>query len=172
MTRGQYADSTYRLAYRLASDEAFRQRERDSREGEIFDGVLRLGDEREMVHTLSPRGTARDYAGLLERIVAGTLISEEVSRRIRDRLELAADTARAGGASGFFLRGQLPGVLAIVGYRRDEESGEARVLAMLVEDLPVLVWLQLQVSGAAEGLAREMLAGGDLLETARKRLTL
>lgn len=95
---------------------------------------------------LFPKGTAREYAGLMAQIASGNFVSPTVSARIQQKLESIPDEQpmlwlfhRRYGAKG----GMTAGVLNLASYAVPKSgplAGQTRVVVILINDLPVAAW--------------------------------
>ncbi len=134
------ADAAWTLADRLHGDLEFRTawKERGiTREVGVREQA-RLSDMR------SPRGTAREYAGLMERVQRGELISAAASATMRQFLEwpMENEAIRREFSAYGTKSGAMAGVLTEVSYAapRDATGG---VAALFLEELPLAVWFTL-----------------------------
>ena len=135
-----FADAAWALADRLHGDLEFRrasQEKRTRREVGVREQA-RLTDMR------SPRGTAREYAGLMERVQRGDLISAAASATMREFLEWPMENEAIGREFSAYgtKSGALAGVLTEVSYAvpRDATGG---VAALFFDELPLAVWFTL-----------------------------
>jgi D-alanyl-D-alanine carboxypeptidase len=98
---------------------------------------------------LFPKGTAREYAGLMAQIASGQFISPAVSARIQQKLENIPDEQpmrwlfhQRYGAKG----GLTAGVLNLVSYAVPKSgplAGQTRVIVILTNELPYETWTSL-----------------------------
>ena len=104
-----------------------------------WDGQVEAGQ-------LFPKGTAREYAGLMAQIASGKLISPAVSARLQQKLESApADDPmrllfhqRYGGKDGV-----TAGVLSLISYATPKSgplAGKTRVVVILTNNLSYADW--------------------------------
>ena len=133
---GPLADAAWARAERLHGDLEFRtawQQRRVTREVGVREQA-RLSDMR------SPKGTARDYAGLMERIQRGDLISAAASATMREFLEspMENEAIRRGFKAYGSKGGAMAGVLTEVSYAvpRGATGG---VGVLFLDDLPLAV---------------------------------
>lgn len=112
--------------------------------GQIQPGLL---EQAEWVSRLFPRGTAREYAGLVAAILGGKVVSPETSQQMQALLEgVPGDEPlrmlffdRWGAKSGV-----APGVLTVAAYatpKRGPLAGKTRVAVVLLNELPADLWL-------------------------------
>ncbi len=152
-------DTAWALSDRLRGDPEFRTvRQENPITGEV---TLREQARLGVVH--SPRGTARDYARLMERVQRGDLVSAAASATMREFLEwpMENEPIRRQFTSFGTKGGSLTGVLTEAAYAVPRDAASGGVAALFFEDLPFLVWLTL-----VQGLGRE-----DLVATERVRLS-
>ena len=166
--QGSLSDSAWELAGRLRDDPEFRAVWQDS---PVMNQVG-LRKQARLSATRSPTGTARDYAGLMERVQRGDLISGTVSAAMREYLEwpmanrpIAREFA-AYGTKG----GSLPGVLTEATYAVPRNHASGAVAALFLNELPLAVWLTLQDSYLHQDFLRRLLADAEFFETVRQRL--
>lgn len=162
------ADAAWELADRLHSDPGFRARRRS-------DPVtirLTLREQAHLAETRFPRGTARDYASLMERVQVGELFSAAASATMREFLEWPMENERirreftAFGTKG----GALPGVLTEATYAAPGDGTPPGVAALFFDELPLAVWLTLLDSYLHQDLLRQLLSDPDFFEDVRQRL--
>ena len=134
------AEAAWTLADRLHGDLEFRTAWKEkgiTREVGVREQA-RLSDMR------SPRGTAREYAGLMERVQRGELISAAASATMRQFLEwpMENEAIRREFSAYGTKSGAMAGVLTEVSYAapRDATGG---VAALFLEELPLAVWFTL-----------------------------
>ena len=146
------ADAAWGVADRLQGDAEFRTaRQENPMTNEV--GVreqARLGVAR------FPRGTARDYAGLMERVRRGDLVSDTASATMREFLEwpMENEPIRREFTSYGTKGGSLAGVLTEATYAVPRDAAPGGVAALLFEELPIMVWLTL-----AQAEVRQEVAG-------------
>lgn len=165
---GPLADAAWELADRLDGDPGFRARRRS-------DPVtirLTLREQAHLAETRFPRGTARGYASLMERISRGELISAAASATMREFLEWPMENERirreftAFGTKG----GALPGVLTEATYAAPRDGAPTGVAALFFDELPLAVWLTLIDSYLHQDLLRRLLSDPEFFEDVRQRL--
>ena len=157
------ADAAWELADRLQGDPAFRT----ARQENPMTSEVSLRDQARLGVARSPRGTARDYAGLMQRIQRGDLVSDTVSATMRGFLEwpMENEPIRREFTSFGTKGGSLAGVLTEATYAvsRDAASGgvAASRVRLFFEELPLAVWLRLaqaevrqDVAGTEDGRVR------------------
>ena len=141
-------------ARRYRSDPAFRDSLR--RHLRSVGTGLSLAAQRRLARETLPRGTAAAYADLLLRVVDDRLVTPEASRLFRDVLEGPAP--ETGGFDAVATEGgSMPGHIAVAAYGR-RADGTARVVVLLLEDLPMAVYYRLTRTGLDKGLVLQLLA--------------
>jgi D-alanyl-D-alanine carboxypeptidase len=121
-------------------DEAWRQEELQA----IYEGRLRHPYELEtlVAGTLSPMGTARDYARIMAGVVTGTFLSPEISAVMRPHLErdlLGATGFESIGFKGGRFAGALTEAIWFVPSEGDF-AGKPRVVILFQRNLHVFPW--------------------------------
>ncbi len=146
------ADAAWGLADRLQGDPEFRtaQQENPMTSDVSVREQARLGVAR------FPGGTARDYAGLMERVQRGELVSDTASATMREFLEwqMENEPIRREFTSYGTKGGSLAGVLTEATYAVPRDTAPGGVAALLFEELPIMVWLTL-----AQAEVRQEVAG-------------
>lgn len=112
-----------------------------------------IWNEIRAVHGLSCKGTARDYATVMARVVTGTLLSPEACTVMRRHLEWPMQLP---GMDGVFSvmgnkSGSLLGVLTSASYfvpKIGDFPGRPRIVVLLARRIPVLEYLKLERGGA------------------------
>ena len=178
MTPKAYADTVWGATSRLASDPSFREA--------LVSPLTEQGtglsviQQRDLASATFPRGTALDYGRLLAQIYAGGPGAPELGTApvgsgwremqmlIETPLRQAAapeNSARLDSIRGrnvpstvslANVAGAYPGLLTLGGYARSDTS-EARIVALMMHDLPVAVFYQLAQTGIDKGLFLELL---------------
>ena len=146
------ADAAWGLADRLQGDPEFRtaQQENPMTSDVSVREQARLGVAR------FPGGTARDYAGLMERVQRGELVSDTASATMREFLEwqMENEPIRREFTSYGTKGGSLAGVLTEATYAVPRDAASGGVAALFFEELPLMVWLTL-----AQAEVRQEVAG-------------
>ena len=114
---------------------------------------LSLDQQRSAASVGMPRGTAEGYARLLRQALAG---DSGGGGRFRRALAEAAPTGLPEGV--FLRRGGMQGHLAVAGYATPE-AGPARVVVLLLGDLPHAVYGRLTEGALDAGLVLGLLLG-------------
>ena len=154
------ADVAWELAARLRGDPEFRT----ARQENPVTSEVTVREQARLSVARFPKGTARDYASLMERVTRGDLISDTASATMREFLEwpMENESIRREFTSFGAKGGSLPGVLTEAAYAAPRDAASGGVAALFFEELPLAVWL--------------MLAGGevrqDLVRTQSSRLSL
>lgn len=127
------AKKAWALAERLARDEAFRHRHVERlRE----DGLgLSIRDQLAFADQLVPRGTAESYAGLMAKAQGDSAWAKVMQQALEKQTPVFFRTGTKGGS--------LPGVLTSAWYAQPKEGGPVRVIALLLEDVPMPLWAKL-----------------------------
>lgn len=170
-----YAAEVYDFAETFRSDAAFRQREAERVEQRGTD--LSIKQQRAFARATLPRGTAADYAHVLARLFADSLLSPEVSNTVQQYVEqnveqvVPNDSGHTGVEAIASEGGSLPGVVSFVGYVRRAEPAGGRVVALFLEDLPISVFYHLMQTGMDKGFELRLLTDDAYFRHARERLT-
>ena len=148
---------TFALAQRLRRDTTFRKAQyRDlDRDG----SSLTLEEQRTLALRTYPHGTARDYATLVEGIATGRTPSPNAASLLHDLLErpvTVPDSVAVPFTHVATYGGATPGVMSFVGYARYPDR-PPRVVAMLLDDLPLAVMYHLLQTGIDKGLQLQLL---------------
>jgi len=132
--------------------------------------TLTLAQQEAFARTLDNRGTPRAFARLIERLYAEPVAPQTALART----ELEWPMAFASNQQDFEVLatkgGSLPGVLTGATYGKTK-SGQRRVVALFLHDLPFATWLGLTRSYAQQAVERDLLLNEDALERLRARLT-
>ena len=155
------ADAAWELSGRLRVDPEFRT---DRQENPMTSDVS-VRDQARLSVARSPKGTARDYAGLMQRIQRGDLVSDTASATMREFLEwpMENEPIRREFTSFGTKGGSLAGVLTEATYVVPRDAASGGVAALFFEELPLAVWLRL-----AQAEVRQEIAG---TEDGRVRVT-
>ena len=155
------------LAERLRNDPEFRTARQDNPVGNRF--TLR---EQARLSTRLPRGTARDYTGLMARILRGESTSSVPSTTMRRFLEWPMENEPIRRAFSVFgaKSGSLPGVLTEVIYAVPHDAASGGVAALFLDDLPLAVWFTLTQSHLQKAFLRRLLSDPEFFVRARRRL--
>ena len=133
---------------------------------------LGLREQAHLSSTRSPKGTARDYASLMERVQRGELISGAASATMRGFLEWPMENEpirqefTAFGTKG----GSLAGVLTEATYAVPRDAASGGVAALFLEELPLAVWFTLEENYLHQDLLRRLLSDTEFFEGVRQRL--
>ena len=143
-------DAAWELAGRLRSDPAFRTARQQN---PVVDRVT-LREQARLSVARFPRGTARDYAGLMERVQGGDLVSDAASATMRAFLEwpMENEPIRRGFTSFGTKGGSLAGVLTEATYAVPRGAATGGVAALFFDELPLAVWLTLALGQAQQDL--------------------
>ena len=162
------ADAAWELAERLRGDPKFRTAWQDN----PVVNQITLREQARLSGTRSPRGTARAYAGLMERVQRGDLISGAASTTMRGFLEWPMENEpirrkfTAFGTKG----GSLPGVLTEATYAMPRDTASGAVAALFLNELPLAVWFTLVQSYLHQDLLHRLLSDPEFFESVRQRL--
>ena len=160
------ADAAWELADRLRRDPEFRT----ARQENPMTSEVSVRDQARLSVARSPRGTARDYAGLMERVQRGDPISDTASATMREFLEWPMENEpirrefTAYGTKG----GSLAGVLTEATYAVPRDAASGGVAVLFFEELPLAVWLTLIEGQVRQNLVRT--EGGEVRVTAGVRV--
>ncbi len=153
------ADAAWELSDRLRVDPEFRT---DRQENPMTSDVS-VRDQARLSVARSTKGTARDYAGLMQRIQRGDLVSDTASATMREFLEwpMENEPIRREFTSFGTKGGSLAGVLTEATYAVPRDAASGGVAALFFEELPLAVWLRLaqaevrqEVAGTEDGRVR------------------
>lgn len=154
--RAHIAEQSWALARRLAADEEFRRADRERLEQ---DGIgLNLREQMAYAQKIAPRGTARGYAKVMERVVTAPSssgwalsMSEALEWPLQRSEKLRAEFRRFGTKGG-----SLPAVVTSAYFAQPDDQ-RPRVLALFIEDLPMALWGQLMKTYVQQDLERMLL---------------
>ena len=161
-------DAAWELADRMRGEPEFRTVWRDN----PVVNQLGLREQAHLSATRSPKGTARDYTGLMERVQRGELISGAASATMRGFLEWPMENEpirqefTAFGTKG----GSLAGVLTEATYAVPRDAASGGVAALFLEELPLAVWFTLAENYLHQDLLRRLLSDTEFFEGVRQRL--
>ena len=174
-----YADTVWAATQRLSADASFRETLVSPLATEGTG--LSVVQQRDLAAATFPTGTALDYARLLAQVYAGGPDAPELGtapagsgwREMQALIEtpLRQTAAPANAAQLDSIRGTnalstvslanvagaYPGLLTLGGYARSDTS-EARIVVLMMHDLPVAVFYRLAQTGIDKGLFLELLA--------------
>lgn len=154
---------------RYHDDEEFRQQVRGITTGER----LGLGfTEHRAMYQLFPKAEPMALARLMEQISQGTLISESASQRLADVLRWPAE--------GRIVEREFEDYGALFDYRMSMlngvdfgttlRSGQDRVQAVFLEDLPIGLWMHMSSSFLNQEFQKQLIYDDRLYESARREL--
>lgn len=129
---------------------------------------LTVSEQAEMTKRFDNSGSPRAFARLMERVFDGERPEYAVARsRLDWPMAFASnqDDFVHLGTKG----GSLPGVLTSASYA-ETKSGQRRVLALFLHDLPFATWVALLRSFAQQKLERQLLLDPNALSVLRARL--
>jgi hypothetical protein len=174
MPADAYADRVYELTGRLQRDTTFRQREQE-RLRQRGTG-LSLRQQRALAQATYPQGTAATYAHWMSRLAQSASPSDSVSVFVRRHLEqtVQADSLRAERPSSTLTigskAGAVPGVISFAGYVRYGDGRPPRVVALLMEDIPIGLFYHLMQSGLDRGFYLQLLTDDAFFQNVRTQL--
>jgi|GEM_PF-1839338 len=154
---GAYADAVWAQFRQLSDDSTLRDRRTN----------FSLRETAELSAALAPRGSAGEYARLMEQIASGELSG---AAYMRGQLERPPSAAHEELASFGTLRASEPGIYASVSYGRARGAERTRVLAVMLQKLPMAVWLQLSSGHLLQRFEAGLLSDDALLARAKARL--
>jgi hypothetical protein len=144
--------------------------------------------QEQMARELDNKGTARDFARRIEQIFTddeqrasldaeggpgGLERAHQHERYALARKELSWPMEFESNQRDFVVRatkgGSLAGVLTSASFA-ETKSGQRRVVALFLHDLPFATWVGLSKSFAQQQLERELLSSPDALQRLRPRL--
>jgi D-alanyl-D-alanine carboxypeptidase len=161
---GAYADRVWEQFRQLSADSSVRVR---SVEGQGTGFSLR--ETAELSAALAPRGSAGAYAGLIERIASGELRGAEYMRgKLEQPLSAAAAHEDLEGLGS--LRASEPGIYASVSYGHARGAKRTRVLAVMLQNLPMAVWLHLSSGNLLRRFEAELLGNESFIWKAKSKL--
>lgn len=170
LSPSDFTEEAYRHLDRLRRDTAFRrlERKRLTRRG----SGLSLGQQRILAQQTAPRGTAAEYAGLLERVVTGAFSTPGVAESMQVHLEraFASDsidiTLESVGSKG----GATPGLVSFAGYARRTGDAPPRIVVLFMEQVPMAVLYHLMQTGLDKGFQLRLLGDDAFFRSVRARL--
>jgi D-alanyl-D-alanine carboxypeptidase len=154
---GAYADAVWAQFRQLSADTALRDRSPS----------FSLRETADLSAALAPRGSAGEYARLIEQIVSGELSG---AAYMRGQLEQQPSAARDELESFGSLRASEPGIYASVSYGRARGAQKTRVLVVMLQKLPMAVWLQLSSGHLLRRFEAGLLSDDALLARAKASL--
>lgn len=169
-----YADRVYRLTRRLRQDTTFRRQEHARLRRRGTDVSLR--QQRALAQTTYPHGTAADYARWMTRLAQKSPPSDRASAFLQRQLEqtVQGDSVRSDSLQATLTigakSGALPGVISFVGYVRRGADRPPRVVAVLMEGIPIGLFYHLMQTGIDRGLYVQLLTDDAFFASARVRL--
>jgi hypothetical protein len=167
MPRGTHADTIWAQFLQLRNDSQLRARSLQRLEQRASGFSLR--EAAQLSAALSAHGTAAQYAHLMEQIASGELSSADYMRAQLERPASAANAREELEQLGS-VRASQPGVYASVSYGRVLGSQRTRVLAVMLRNLPMGVWLHLSSGYLLRRFEAELLADDAFFERAKARL--
>lgn len=161
-------EGAWDLAERLRNDPEFRTARQDDPVGNRFT----LREQARLSRTRWPKGTARDYTGLMARILRDESTSSVPSSTMRKFLEWPMENEPIRRAFSVFgaKSGSLPGVLTEVIYAVPHDAASGAVAALFLDDLPLAVWFALTQSHLQKDFLRRLLSDPEFFLRARQRL--
>ncbi len=124
--------------------------------------------QEQMARELDNKGTAREFARRIEQI-----FTDDTERYALARKELSWPMEFESNQRDFVVLatkgGSLAGVLTSASFA-ETKSGQRRVVALFLHDLPFATWVGLSKSFAQQQLERELLSSPDALQRLRPRL--
>jgi D-alanyl-D-alanine carboxypeptidase len=158
LPREQFAAQAWAMSDQLRGDDVWYQAERTWRTTERRVMSIRLQTQ---AVSLSPNGTARDYATLMGKVATNTFLSPEVSAVMRPHLEWPMQFE--GNQAEFTALGSKGGSLARVltgaTYyipKAGDFAGQPRVVVLFMNEIPFSAWLTLSGNFAQQGFEREL----------------
>ena len=169
-----YTDRVYELTDRLQRDTAFRQREEERLRRRGTDISLR--QQRALAQATYPQGTATAYARWMDRLAQDAPPSDSVSAFVQRQLEqtVQPDSLQAVGTSSTLTigskAGAVPGVISFAGYVRYGDGRPPRVVALLMEEVPIGLFYHLLQTGLDRGFYLQLLTDDAFFREVRTRL--
>lgn len=154
---GAYADAVWAQFRQLSTDSVQRER------GTSFS----LRETAELSAALAPRGSAEAYARLMAQIASDELSG---AAYLRGQLEQPPLVARDELESFGTLRASEPGIYASVNYGRARGAERTRVLVVMLQKLPMAVWLQLSSGHLLRRFEAELLGNRTFASKAKAKL--
>ncbi len=167
-SKAPLVEAAWELANRMRDEPEFRTVWQDNH----VVSQLGLREQAHLSSTRSPKGTARDYASLMELVQRGELISGAASATMRGFLEWPMENEpirqefTAFGTKG----GSLAGVLTEATYAVPRDAASGGVAALFLEELPLAVWFTLAENYLHQDLLRRLLSDTEFFEGVRQRL--
>ncbi|MEM1126625.1 MAG: serine hydrolase [Bacteroidota bacterium] len=147
-------DAVFALVRALEEDPDFQQAAVDRLAAE--GSGLTIREQRDLAQATYPGGTATAYA----QFMAQTLLDAErpAARRVRQHLDRPVPLDSTGTVGAFGVQGGgFPGLISFVGYVEGAEPGTGRVVALLMEEVPLAVFYHLVQTGLDKGLMLQLL---------------
>jgi len=164
---GAYADQVWAQFHALRESGELRARslERLEQQGTGFS----LRESAELSAALSPRASAEQYGRLMEQIANG-----ELSGAAYMRAQLEQPPSAARGREELQLLGSVrasePGLYASVSYGHARGAERTRVLVVMLQKLPMAVWLQLSSGSLLRRFEAELLSDEGFRSKVKSRL--
>ena len=159
-----YGQEVMRLTELFANDEAFREEEIAWHRRRPSADVWRLFGE-----NLNAQASARDYAGLMAKIIQNDIGEPFVNILVRRTLEWPQifPSNQELFSTIAYKDGSLPGILTTVYYAQRIEDGAQVVVALFFRDLPQNKYLQWRQDLPHDELARWILADPEAIPALR-----
>ena len=164
-------EAAFGLTQRLQQDASFRTQQRQQFDADGSN--LTLETQRDIALAVYPSGTTRNYAALLARIAQGRSFSEATTLQLHDMLErpvAVPDSVQAPFASVATYGGASPGLMSFVGYARYDDGRSPRVVALLMDGVPIAVMYHLLQTGIDKGFQLQLLSEEGYLQRVREAL--
>ena len=175
MPADAYADRVYELTGRLRHDATFREREQKRLRQRGTDISLR--QQRALAQVTYPQGTAATYARWMSRLAQDPAPSDSASAFVQRHLEqtVRADSLQVEGAPSTLTigskAGAVPGIISFAGYVRHSDGRPPRVVALLMEDVPIGLFYHLMQTSLDRGFYLQLLTDDTFFQTVRTQLS-
>jgi D-alanyl-D-alanine carboxypeptidase len=169
MNRKEYENEVYLITKQWQHNHEFRIAEIKNT---LSKKSLKFKEQQAMSQALNCRGTAKEYALIMERIYSNSLISQGADKIIRDYLEWQMEFAgnQQEIDSFGFKNGSLPGIITEACYLKPTKAKKARVFALFLENLPAGVWFKMLQNDVQQDFEYKLLGDESFFELVRQKL--
>lgn len=170
MQPADYADEVYQLTKKWRDDQEFRRNTINQIKSTKW---LNFKEQQAMAQALNCGGTASCYALLMEKIYNCKILSQSNVQIIRKYLEWPMELAGNQQEIEVFgtKAGSLPGIITEASYLKPKKAKNARVFALLIENIPGAVWLQIIQNYIQQDFEYQLLGDERFFNLVRQRLS-
>ncbi len=170
MQPADYADEVYQLTIKWRDNQEFRRNTIKQIKSTKW---LSFKEQQAMAQALNCGGTASCYALLMEKIYNSAILSQSTVQIVRKYLEWTMELAgnqqeiEVFGTKG----GSLPGIVTEASYLKPKKAKNARVFALLIENIPGAVWLEIMQNYIQQDFEYQLLGDERFFNLVRQRLS-